>query len=88
LTSAPSIHVCSHPASTQSLYLGLTYSAITLSGNSSSCPVARSARMGTGLVSGIDKTCFLKKSNALYICSGVMEIEAKGSLIFLDDPFG
>ena len=44
--------------------------------------------VGTGLVSGIDRTCFLKKSDALYICSGVMGIETKGSLIFLDAAFG
>ena len=42
----------------------------------------RSGKGSVGFMSGIDKTCFLKKSDALYICSGVIEIEAKGSLIF------
>jgi len=83
--SRPSLSAYCPPASTQSSYLGLTYSSITLSGTSSSCPVVRSARMGTGLVSGIDKTCFLKKSDALYTCP---DAEAKGSSFFLDTVFG
>jgi len=73
------------PVSAQSSYLGFMYSVITLSGTSLSCPVARSSRMGTDLVSGMDRTCFLKKSAAFYICP---DAEAMGSSISLDPMLG